>query len=108
MKIRHPKTKVLEQVKIRKSSDKHRPDLWVIDLEGDEVDSRDMLLRGYEIVELERNEMLDFDRFLEETRIQLDWTEEYFLGKRDAYVEILEQTKNTKDEDEAEDEELGN
>jgi hypothetical protein len=70
----------IEQVKIRKCDDCGR---WVVDIDNEELDALELIANKYKIVQLDLQEMNDYNEFLQiaSEMIQMCW--EYYLGRMD-------------------------
>lgn len=93
MKLRSPKTGLLESVKIRLCDDCGR---WVVDIDGEELDSMEILANEYVFVEIDRSEIADFNNFMDASRMMVQESWEF-------YMEKLEEADDEGNEEEGDD-----
>ena len=78
---------MLENVTIRLCDDCKR---WLVDIDGEELDSMELLANEYKFVEIDRSEINDFNRYMDSAREMVQRTWDYYMGMLDADSEIEE------------------
>lgn len=96
MKIKSSKTDMIEHVEMRECSDCGR---WVVDVDGQELDSMELLANEYKFIEIERKEMADFNKYMDATREMVQRTWDYYMGMLDSESEDNEGTDEPERDD---------
>jgi hypothetical protein len=80
MKIKSNKTDMLENVTMRLCDDCKR---WVVDVDGEELDSMELLANEYKFIEIDRSEIGDFNKYMDSSREMVQRTWDYYMGMLD-------------------------
>lgn len=103
MKLKDPLTNEINYVKIHKTV--RDSDMYVVDLEIDgeksEYTASEVLMMGFEFVEVSREEMQDFNIWMDDTRFILGETSDYFQGKVDVWTQEYEDEEDQEDKNES-------
>ncbi len=79
MKLRN-KSEHVEEVKIRKCDDCGR---WVVDIDEVELDAIELMANGYKIVQLNLQEMNDYNEYMKVLAEMVQTCWDYYLGRMD-------------------------